>query len=98
MKILVVGSGGREHAIAWKLAQDSAQPQLFCAPENAGTALVGSNLALGVTDIDGLTDWCKQEQPDLVVIGPEAPLCAGLTDALEAIDIPVFGPIKRLPN
>ena len=92
MKILVVGSGGREHAIAWKLAQDSAQPQLFCAPGNAGTALVGSNLALGVTDIEGLTDWCKQEQPDLVVIGPEAPLCAGLTDALEAIDIPVFGP------
>ena len=51
---------------------------LLC-PGNAGTALVGSNLALSVTDIDGLTDWCKQEQPDLVVIGPEAPLCAGLT-------------------
>ena len=94
MKILVVGSGGREHAIAWKLAQDSTQPKLFCAPGNAGTALVGSNLALSVTDVEGLTDWCKQEQPDLVVIGPEAPLCAGLTDALETIDIPVFGPNK----
>ena len=92
MKILVVGSGGREHAIAWKLAQDSTQPELFCAPGNAGTELIGSNLALSVTDIEGLTDWCKQEQPGLVVIGPEAPLCAGLTDALEAIDIPVFGP------
>ena len=55
---------------------------------------MGSNLALSVSDIDGLTDWCMQEQPDLVVIGPEAPLCAGLTDALEAIDIPVFGPNK----
>ena len=55
MKILVVGSGGREHAIAWKLSQDSAQPQLFCAPGNAGTALVGSNLALSAVSYTHLT-------------------------------------------
>ena len=63
MKILVVGSGGREHAIAWKLAQDSSQPELFCAPGNAGTALVGSNLALGVTDIEGSRIGASRSSP-----------------------------------
>ncbi|MAW39890.1 MAG: phosphoribosylamine--glycine ligase [Kiritimatiellaceae bacterium] len=92
MKILVVGSGGREHALAWKLANDSMQPELYCAPGNAGTAELGLNVNLAVTDLGGLCDWCHVERPDLVVIGPEAPLCAGLTDRLEADGLRVFGP------
>ena len=94
MKILVVGNGGREHALAWKLANDSAKPKIFCTPGNAGTAELGTNLLLGATDLEGIKGWCVAERPDLVVIGPEAPLCAGLTDALEAEGIRVFGPCQ----
>jgi len=94
MKILVVGNGGREHTLAWKLANDSAKPEIFCTPGNAGTATLGTNLDFGATDIDGIKGWCAENNPDLVVIGPEAPLCAGLTDVLEADGIRVFGPGK----
>jgi phosphoribosylamine--glycine ligase len=94
MKILVVGNGGREHTLAWKLAHDSATPEIFCTPGNAGTAALGTNLDLGATDIDGIRGWCAENKPDLVVIGPEAPLCAGLTDVLEADGIRVFGPCR----
>ncbi|MEA2068142.1 MAG: phosphoribosylamine--glycine ligase [Verrucomicrobiota bacterium] len=94
MKILVVGNGGREHTLAWKLANDSAKPELFCTPGNAGTAALGTNLDFGAADIEGITGWCAENKPDLVVIGPEAPLCAGLTDVLEADGIRVFGPCK----
>ena len=94
MKILVVGSGGREHALVWKLANDSAKPELFCTPGNAGTARIGTNLDCGATDVDGIRAWCAANRPDLVVIGPEAPLCAGLTDVLEADGIRVFGPCR----
>lgn len=92
MKILVIGNGGREHAIVWKLAQDSRQPQLFCAPGNAGTATIATNLPIGAEDVPALVAWAKVERPDLVVVGPEAPLCAGVTDALEAEGLKVFGP------
>ena len=92
MKILVVGNGGREHALCWKLANDSAQPEIFCAPGNAGTAQVGTNLAIGATDMPALMSWANEHQPDLVVIGPEAPLCAGLTDLMQADGFRVFGP------
>ncbi len=94
MKILVVGNGGREHTLAWKLVNDSAKPELFCSPGNAGTAALGTNLEFGASDIAGIKEWCVVNQPDLVVIGPEAPLCAGLTDILEAEGIRVFGPSK----
>ncbi len=94
MKILVVGNGGREHTLAWKLVNDSAKPELFCSPGNAGTAALGINLEFGASDIAGIKEWCVVNQPDLVVIGPEAPLCAGLTDILEAEGIRVFGPSK----
>ncbi len=94
MKILVVGNGGREHTLAWKLANDSAQPQIFCTPGNAGTAALGTNLSFGATDLEGIKAWCAENRPDLVVIGPEVPLCAGLTDILEADGIRVFGPSK----
>jgi len=92
MKVLVVGNGGREHTLCWKLKNDSRAPELFCAPGNAGTAALGTNLDLGVTDIAGITTWVQKNQPDLTVIGPEAPLCAGLADALEAEGFRVFGP------
>ncbi len=92
MKILVIGNGGREHTLCWKLKNDSREPELFCTPGNAGTAQLGTNLDLGVTDIEGITAWAKENQPDLTVIGPEAPLCAGLADALEAEGFRVFGP------
>ena len=94
MNVLVIGNGGREHTLCWKLKNDSRAPELFCAPGNAGTAQLGTNLDLGVTDIEGITAWAKANQPDLTVIGPEAPLCAGLADALEAEGFRVFGPSK----
>ncbi len=94
MKILVVGNGGREHALVWKLGNDSAKPELFCTPGNAGTAALGTNLEFGATDLEGIRGWCAANKPDLVVIGPEAPLCAGLADVLEADGIRVFGPCK----
>jgi len=92
MKVLVIGNGGREHALCWKLKNDSKKPEIFCAPGNAGTAALGTNLDLGATDIAGITAWAKENQPDLTVIGPEAPLCAGLADTLEAEGFRVFGP------
>ena len=93
-KILVVGSGGREHALAWKLANDSSKPEIFCAPGNAGTARIGINLNIKATDIHELLKWAKNNRPDIVVVGPEAPLCAGLADAMEENNIRVFGPLK----
>ena len=92
MKVLVVGGGGREHTLAWKLANDRRQPQIFCAPGNAGTAALGTNLSIGAEDIAGLVAWARDERPDLTVVGPEAPLCAGLVDALESEGLRAFGP------
>ncbi|MEI7880673.1 MAG: phosphoribosylamine--glycine ligase [bacterium] len=94
MKVLVVGGGGREHALVWKLANDSCRPVLFCAPGNAGTAELATNIAIEVDNIPALVAWALEHHPDLVVVGPEAPLCAGLTDALEAQGIRVFGPSR----
>jgi phosphoribosylamine--glycine ligase len=92
MKVLVIGGGGREHALAWKIAQDSSKPQIYCAPGNAGTAALGTNLAIDATDTGSLLAWAREVRPDLTVVGPEAPLCAGLTNAFEADGLRVFGP------
>jgi len=94
MKILVIGNGGREHALCWKLKNDSRQPELFCAPGNAGTTDLAQNLDINPTDLPALTAWAKANRPDLTVIGPEAPLCAGLADALAAEGFRVFGPCQ----
>lgn len=94
MKILVIGEGGREHALAWKLSTDSNHPQVFCAPGNAGTAGIAVNLAIKSDDIQGLLAWAKIDKPDLTVVGPEVPLCAGLTDVFSAAGFRVFGPSK----
>ncbi|MCP5489450.1 MAG: phosphoribosylamine--glycine ligase [Verrucomicrobia bacterium] len=91
-RILIVGSGGREHALCWKLAHDSSRPELFIAPGNAGTAQLGMNLAIGAEDLDALEAWAVEHRPELTVIGPEAPLCGGLADRLQAHGLLVFGP------
>ena len=93
MKILVVGSGGREHAIAWRLAQDKEGHELYCAPGNAGTAAVATNVAIAADDIEGIAAWAIVNHPDLVVVGPEAPLVKGLVDALQGVGVTAFGPV-----
>ncbi len=92
MKILVVGNGGREHAIGWALAQDARVSELYFAPGNAGTGQLGKNIPVKADDIKGLKSWCETARPGLVVAGPEAPLCLGLSDELASVGIPVFGP------
>lgn len=92
MKILVVGSGGREHALAWRLSRDSVPHTLFCAPGNAGTAALATNLDIQAEDVDGICAWARANRPDLTVVGPEAPLCAGLTDRIQELGLKVFGP------
>jgi phosphoribosylamine--glycine ligase len=92
MKILLLGSGGREHALAWRMQQDDPGLELFIAPGNAGTARIGTNLPLSATDLDGLVAWAQKEKPDLTVVGPEAPLCAGVVDRFEQAGLPIFGP------
>lgn len=94
MKILVVGSGGREHAIVWRLAQDEAKHEIFCAPGNAGTAGVATNLPIGAEDVAAVTEWARVNNPDLVVVGPEAPLCKGLVDELAKVGVKAFGPVQ----
>ena len=94
MKILVVGSGGREHAIAWRLAQDSCKPTLFCTPGNAGTASFCQNIAISAEDIPALLAWAVEQRPDLTVVGPEVPLCLGITDVFTAQGLRVFGPCQ----
>jgi phosphoribosylamine--glycine ligase len=92
VKILLIGSGGREHALAWSLHRDEPRLELFTAPGNAGTARFGTNLALAATDLDGLVKWARDEKPRLTIVGPEAPLCAGIVDRFEAAGLPIFGP------
>ena len=94
MKLLVIGGGGREHAIAWKLAQDNPEAEIFCAPGNAGTAALGTNLPISASDLDALVAWAKANKPDMTVVGPEAPLCAGVVDRFSAEGLPAFGPCK----
>ncbi len=92
MKILLLGSGGREHAIAWRLRRDDPRVQLFTAPGNAGTARLGTNLPISATDLDTLVAWAVREKPDLTVVGPEAPLCAGVVDRFQQAGLAIFGP------
>lgn len=98
MKILLLGSGGREHALAWKIAQSAKCSKLFIAPGNAGTAEVGKNIAIGVNEFDRLKDFTIKEKVDMVVVGPEDPLVNGIYDAFKedarTATIPVIGPSK----
>ena len=94
MNVLLIGGGGREHALAWKLKQSPLLGTLYCAPGNAGIAQVAECLSLDVSDHAAVARFCKEKGIGLVVIGPEAPLVAGLTDDLEAQGTRVFGPSK----
>ncbi len=92
MNILLVGSGGREHALAWKIRQNTLVTNLYIAPGNGGTALVGRNVPIGDDDVSALVRFASDHAIDLVVAGPELPLVLGLADALRAVGIPCFGP------
>jgi phosphoribosylamine---glycine ligase len=92
MRVLVVGSGGREHALAWKLAQSPRVERVFAAPGNAGTAMVGENLPVGVSDLEGLAAAAVEHRVDLTVVGPEAPLAAGIVDLFRERGLPIAGP------
>jgi phosphoribosylamine---glycine ligase len=92
VKVLVVGSGGREHALAWKVAQSEALDELHAAPGNPGIAELASCHPIRADDVEGLLGLCRQYELDLVVVGPEAPLVAGVADRLRATGVTVFGP------
>jgi phosphoribosylamine---glycine ligase len=92
VKVLLVGSGGREHALAWKLAQSAALNELHAAPGNPGIAALGRCHPLRVDDVEGLLALCREQAIDLVVVGPEAPLVAGVADKLRRAGVAVFGP------
>ncbi|MEW6071796.1 MAG: phosphoribosylamine--glycine ligase [Planctomycetota bacterium] len=92
MKVLVVGGGGREHALAWKIAQSPEVEEVICAPGNAGTSRAGRNAAVAASDLDGQVRLARQEKVGLVVVGPEDPLCTGLADRLREEGIAVYGP------
>lgn len=94
MKVLMIGGGGREHALAWKLAQSAQVEQVFVAPGNAGTATEAkvTNVAIEATDLEGLVAFAKNEQIGLTVVGPEAPLVDGVVDLFQAAGLAIFGP------
>ena len=92
MRILVVGSGGREHALAWKISRSPLVRALFAAPGNPGISRIATPVALRSDDVEGLARWARENRMDLVVVGPEAPLVAGLADRIARDGIPVFGP------
>ena len=95
MKVLIVGSGGREHALAWRIAKSPRVKTVFCAPGNGGTRLVAENVPLAETDIAGLADFAEREKVGLTVVGPEVPLTMGLVDEFERRGLKVFGPSKK---
>ena len=92
MKVLVVGGGGREHAICWKLAQSPKVTELYCAPGNAGIAQVATCVPIKATDVEGMVAWARENAMDFVMVAPDDPLALGMVDALEAAGIPAFGP------
>ncbi|MFI5251142.1 MAG: phosphoribosylamine--glycine ligase [Bacteroidota bacterium] len=94
MKILVIGSGAREHALLWKLSQNSKHPELFCAPGNAGTAQLAKNIPVKTTALPDLLSFAKIEKIDLTVVGPEQPLMDGIVDLFEENGLNIFGPRK----
>lgn len=95
MKILVIGSGGREHAIVWKLAQSSRVSKIFCAPGNAGIAQIAECANIKANDIEGLLLFARDQKIDLTVVGPEEPLCLGIADRFQSADLKIFGPAKK---
>ncbi len=95
MRILVVGGGGREHALLWKLAQSVRRPELLCAPGNAGTAELAESCAVAADDVAGLLALARDRRVDLTIVGPELPLTAGIVDTFQAEGLRIFGPNRR---
>lgn len=95
MKVLIIGSGGREHAIAWKVAKSSRVSKLYCAPGNAGISRLAECVPIGAMEIDKLVEFAKKKEIDLTVVGMDDPLVAGVVDAFEAAGLRVFGPRKN---
>src|SRR5436190_12762312 len=94
MKILVIGSGGREHALTWKLGQSADAERIFCAPGNAGTAEIAENVSISAGDLKALVRFAKENRIDLTVVGPDDPLAAGIVDLLTTEKLRAFGPTK----
>jgi phosphoribosylamine-glycine ligase len=94
MKVLIIGGGGREHALAWKMAQSPKLQVVYVAPGNGGTALDGRLVNINITDVKALREWAQAEKIVLTVVGPEAPLAAGVVDEFRAHGLRVFGPTK----
>jgi len=95
MKVLVIGQGGREHALCWKLKNSPSVERVYCAPGNAGTALEATNVDIPATNVERLVAFAKSERIDLTVVGPEASLVAGVVDAFQAAGLRIFGPTKK---
>ena len=94
MKVLIIGNGGREHAITWKVAQSPRVDRVFVAPGNAGTAIDAENVDIAANDIPALVDFAKENQIGLTIVGPEVPLCDGIVDAFGDSELKIFGPSK----
>ena len=94
MNLLIIGGGGREHALAWKLSRSPAVKKIYCAPGNAGTARLGENVPLKITDLDGLLAFARDRRVDLTVVGPDDALAAGVVDRFQAAGLRIFGPTR----
>ncbi len=94
LRVLIIGSGGREHGLAWKLAQSPRVEQIFVAPGNAGTAVLAQNLPIAADDIDRLALWAREKRINLTVVGPELPLALGIVDSFRLARLPIFGPTQ----
>src|SRR5213593_3446901 len=94
MNVLVVGKGGREHGLVWKLAQSPRVERVYCAPGNAGTAVDGVNVPIEVNDLDGLLKFTRKESIGLTIVGPEDPLAGGLVDYFQKNGQRIFGPTQ----
>ena len=95
MKVFVVGGGGREHAIVWKIAQSSKVEKIYCAPGNAGIAQLAECVPIGVMEFEKLADFAQEKEIDLTVVGPDDPLAGGIVDVFEERGLRVFGPRKN---
>src|SRR5687767_14552718 len=94
MKVLLVGGGGREHALAWRLAQDDERVSIVAAPGNPGIADLAECVSVGPTDLDSLIRLARERRVDFTLVGPEAPLAAGIVDRFRAEKLPIFGPTR----
>ena len=95
MQVLVIGGGGREHALVWKIKQSPKVEKIFCAPGNAGTAEIAENISIAADDIKGLLEFALQKEIGLTVVGPEQPLVKGIVDQFEEKGLRIFGPNER---